>query len=737
MLNYDVKKKTTIVLDGKEITIETGEVAKQARGSVLVRCGDTVVLVTVCISHEPKPGIDFLPLTVDYKEKTYAAGKIPGGFFKREARPREKEILTSRLIDRSVRPHFPEGLYRDVQISVMLLSIDTENDPDMLAIIGARSAIGLSDIPWDGPIAAVRVGRINDQFVINPTVEEQEISQMNLVVAARKGSPVMIEGGANEISEDLLVQALELAQNKIDELCAWQEAFFKQYGRPKFSFEVVKQDPAIRQEMENKVGEKLRAALRVPEKLEREDAIQVLKSEAIKELTESHPEQIKYAAGLIEDIIYREVRRMILKDKVRADGRPYHKVRPLSGQVGVLPRAHGSALFTRGQTQALATATLGTPGDSQIIDDILGEYKDRFMLHYNFPAFSTGEAKGERSTGRREIGHGHLARRALEPLLPPADDFPYTMRVVSDIMESNGSSSMASVCGGSLALFDAGVPLKAPCAGIAMGLIKEGDQVAVLTDIIGLEDFMGDMDFKVAGTRNGVTAVQMDIKISGITMDIMKTAVAQAREARMHILDFMENLMPSTRPELSSYAPRMVTVDIPVDKIGALIGPGGKNIRSLQEETGANVEVDDDGRVYISSTNADSVEAARVMIEGMSAVPEVGKVYKGRVVKIMQFGAFVNFMPGRDGLVHVSQLAHRRVERVEDEVKEGDEVEVKVMEIDAQGRVNLSRKATMPKPEGMPDEPETAYSRPPRSDRGGDRGGRGGRGGGDRGGFRR
>ncbi|MCG3203669.1 MAG: Polyribonucleotide nucleotidyltransferase [Elusimicrobia bacterium] len=731
MLNEDVKKRTVITLDGKEIIVETGEVAKQARGSVLVRCGDTVVLVATCISHEPKEGVDFLPLTVDYKEKTYAAGKIPGGFFKREARPREKEILISRLVDRSIRPHFPEGLHNDISVTVFLLSIDKDNDPDMLAMIGASCSVGLSDIPWNGPIAGVRVGRINDQFVINPTVEEQEVSTLNLVVAGRKGSPVMIEGGAKEISEEDLIKALDLAQHKIDQLCDWQEEFFKQHGRPKFHFEAVKLDDNIRQAMEAKVGDKLKAALRVPEKLEREDAIANLKSEAIKELKLSYPDSIQFAPALIEDIIYREVRRMILQDKVRPDGRPYHKVRALSSQVGVLPRSHGSALFTRGQTQALVTTTLGTPGDMQIIDDILGEYKDHFLLHYNFPGFSTGEAKGDRSTGRREIGHGNLARRALEPLLPSVDDFPYTIRIVSDIMESNGSSSMASVCGGSLSLFDAGVPMKSACAGIAMGLVKEKDQVAVLTDIIGLEDFMGDMDFKVAGTREGITAIQMDIKIAGVNIEIMKTALAQAKEARFHLLDHMEKTLNTVRADLSEFAPRMITVDIPVDKIGALIGPGGKNIRSLQEETGATIEVDDDGRVYISSLNAESVEAAKEMVAGMTAVPEIGKVYKSRVVKIMpNLGAFVQFMPGKDGLVHISQLDHKRVERVEDVVKEGDEFEVKVIDIDSQGRVNLSRKALLPLPEGMT-ESYSNYSRPsgPRHNTGRGGGGRDFRGG--------
>ncbi|MFN0117313.1 MAG: polyribonucleotide nucleotidyltransferase [Elusimicrobiota bacterium] len=701
MLNEHTKTKISFTLGGKEISVETGEVAKQARGSVLVRCGDSVILVTACISHEAKEGIDFLPLTVDYRERTYAAGRIPGGFFKREQRPKEAEILTGRLIDRSVRPHFPEGMHNDIVISVMLLSIDEENNPDMLGIIGASFALGLSDIPWNGPIVGLRVGMVDGKFIANPTYKEQEESVLNLVVAGRKGSPVMIEGGAKELTEEQLVSALAFAQEQIDQICEVQTKAFEKYGKKKFHFEAIKLDENIRKEMEAKVGDKLKAALRVPEKLEREDAIANLKSEALKELAGSYEDSMAFAPALVEDIIYREVRRMILQDKVRPDGRPYNKVRSISGQVGVLPRSHGSALFTRGQTQALATATLGTPADMQIIDNLLGEYKERFMLHYNFPAFSTGEARGERSLGRREIGHGNLARRALEPLLPGEDTFPYTMRVVSDIMESNGSSSMASVCGGSLALFDAGVPLKSACAGIAMGLIKEGNDVAVLTDIIGLEDFMGDMDFKVAGTRDGITAVQMDIKIAGVTLDIMKVALAQAKEARLHILGIMESVLNTNREELSRLAPRMITVDIPVDKIGALIGPGGKNIRNLQEETGATIEVGDDGRVYISSTNADSVEAARTMVDGMSAVPEIGKTYKARVVKVMpKLGVFVSYMPGKEGLVHISQLAHQRVERVEDVANEGDEFDVKLLDIDNQGRVNLSKKALMPLPEG-------------------------------------
>ncbi len=730
MLNESTEKRAVITLDGREIIIETGEVAKQAAGSVLVRSGDTVVLVAVCMSHVAKAGVDFLPMTVDFRERTYAAGKIPGGFFKRETKARDKETLTSRLIDRSVRPHFPEGLHNDIQLSIMLLSIDNENEPDMLAMLGASVALGLSHIPWNGPVAAVRIGRINDQFVVNPSPEEQETSTLNLTVAGRKGSPVMIEGGANELSEEVMVEALALAQKKIDELCAWQQAFFDKYAKKeKYTFTVPALEASVKKGMLDIIVPKIKDALKVPEKLAREDAIASIKQEATADLTKTHAEHIAFVPALIEETIYNEIRRMILKDKVRPDGRPYDKVRAISMQTSVLPRAHGSALFTRGQTQAIATTTLGTPGDMQIIDDILGEYKERFLLHYNFPAFSTGEARGDRGPGRREIGHGNLARRALEPLLPSVDDFPYTIRIVSDITESNGSSSMASVCGGSLSMFDAGVPLKAPCAGIAMGLVKEGNDIAVLTDIIGLEDFMGDMDFKVAGTREGITAVQMDIKISGITLDVMTTALMQAKDARMHILGLMEKSLEAPRTELSPFAPRMVTVEIPVDKIGALIGPGGKNIRNLQEETGATIEVNDDGRVFISSLNADSVSAAKEIVEGMTAVPEVGKTYKAKAVKVMpNLGVFVQFMPGKEGLVHISQLEHRRVERVEDVVKEGDQFDVKVMEIDSQGRVNLSRKALLPLPEGYVP-PPPRESRPGGYDRGGDRGGfRGGRG---------
>jgi polyribonucleotide nucleotidyltransferase len=609
-------------------------------------------------------------------------------------------------------------------LSAILLSIDETNDPDMLAMLGASAAIGLSEIPWNGPIAGVRIGRVNDQFVVNPTPEEQEVSTLNLIVAGRLGSPVMIEGGANQLTEDVMVDALALAQTKIDELCTWQQAFFSQYAKPKLDMKFNSLDASVKKSMEEKIGDKIKAALRVPEKLQREDAINNIKTEAMETLRVDFPDHVSYGPALIEEIIYNEVRRMILHDHVRPDGRPYNKVRQISVQSHVLPRAHGSALFTRGQTQALVTSTLGSPGDMQIIDDILGEYKERFMLHYNFPGFSTGETKGDRGPGRREIGHGALARRALLPLLPTPEEFPYTIRVVSDIMESNGSSSMASVCGGSISMFDAGVPLKAACAGIAMGLVKENDQVAVLTDIIGLEDFMGDMDFKVAGTRQGITAIQMDIKISGVSMDIMKVALSQAYEARLHILDEMDKVVSVPSAQLSEYAPRMETVDIPVDKIGALIGPGGKNIRSLQEETGATIEVDDDGRVYISSGNPDSVAAAKEIIAGMTAVPEVGKIYKAKAVKVMpNLGVFVQYMPGREGLVHISQIDHRRVERVEDIIKEGDLFDVKLVEVDSQGRVNLSRKACLPRPEGMP---ETTEEYRPRPREGGPRdGGRG------------
>lgn len=701
----DVNGQARFELGGKTFHIETGEVAKQAGGSALVRLGDTVVLVAATMGKEPREGVDFFPLTVDYRERTYAAGRIPGGFFKREGRPREKEILTSRLIDRSIRPLFPEDLRHEVQIQVLVLSTDQLNDTDIPAMMGASVALTLSDTPWDGPIGAVRIGRVDNQFITNPTIGEQEKSDLNVVVAGRKGKLLMIEGLAMQAPEPLMVEVLTLAQSKIDELCAIQEKFFGSRGRKKFVFEKKGMDEVLEKEVTPELRRKIKEALKVKEKLSREDSLSVIKKEALEQYKDKTPEQLADIGKLFENLVYEEVRRMIFDEGTRVDGRKLDEIRPISVQVGVLPRTHGSALFTRGQTQALATVTLGTPGDKQIMDELEGEYKERFLCHYNFPSFSTGETRPDRGPGRREIGHGALAKKAIKPLLPSEEEFPYTIRLVSDILESNGSSSMASVCGGSLALFDAGVPLKAACAGISVGLVTEGDRTALLTDIMGLEDFQGDMDFKVAGTESGITAIQLDIKINGIEPRLLPEILERAKAARLFILDKMSETIPTFRPELSSFAPRMVVVQIPVDKIGALIGPGGKNIRRIVEQTGAEVEVEDDGSVFISSTDAQAVEAAMGEVKALTVEAEVGKVYKGRVTRIMaRLGAFVEIIPGKEGLVHISQLDTRHVERVEDVMKEGDEVEVKCIEIDSQGRINLSRKALL-QPSSGSDEP--------------------------------
>lgn len=712
MTNQAIKKE--IEIGNKKISIEVGEVAKQANGAALVRAGDTVVLVTAVCGKKPREGATFFPLTVDYRERTYAAGRIPGGFFKREGRAREKEILTSRLTDRSIRPLFAEDLRLEVQITSLALSSDGANDTGIPAMLGASVALGMSDIPWGGPIGALRVGRVDDQFVLNPTLEEQEISTLDLVVAGKKGTILMVESGSDELSEDQMLEALGLAQKEIDRLCDLQTDLFKEVGKPKFDPPQAEIDPELSKRVDELSRAGFKEAVRIAEKVAREKKIDELAASVLEKLAEAFPEKegdIKTVLGQIE---YEEARRLILDEKKRTDGRGFEDVRPITCKTTVLPRAHGSALFTRGQTQSLATVTLGSPSDQQIMDELAGEYKERFMLHYNFPGFSTGEPKPERGPGRREIGHGALARRALYPMLPSADDFPYTIRVVSDILESNGSSSMASVCGGSLAFFDAGVPIKKAVAGIAMGLVKEGDQMAILTDIMGMEDHLGDMDFKVAGTQDGITALQMDIKIEGLSVDVMKTALEQARRARLHVLGEMGKALNAPRPDLSEYAPRMIVIQIPVDKIGALIGPGGKNIRRIIEETGAEVDVEDDGKVYVSSADKDSMEAAKAEVESITAEVEVGKIYKGRVVRIMpRLGAFVEVIPGKDGLVHISQLDVNRVERVEDVAKVGDEMEVKCIEIDNQGRVNLSRKAVI-KPGS-----ELEGGRPHRSDRGG------------------
>ncbi|MFH1368774.1 MAG: polyribonucleotide nucleotidyltransferase [Elusimicrobiota bacterium] len=680
-----------IEVGGKTLTIETGHIARQANGACQVTVGDTSILVTAVSGREPKKDVDFMPLTVDFRERTYAAGKIPGGFFKRESRPRDKEILTSRLIDRTIRPLFPEFWRNVTQLGVILLSYDGVNDADVLGIMGASIALRMSDIPFAAPVAAVRIGRINGNFVIYPTVEEQKSSDLDLdmVVSGTKDAILMVEAGANELPESELIQALSRAHEEIKKICDFQASFQE---KPKMQAAAPDIEAGLKKVIEDAAVPKTEQVVRIKEKSERELAWNTFKKELKAGLAEKYPEQESNIEYLLEDTLYRKARALILNDKVRTDGRKMDEIRPIECLTGVLPRTHGSAIFTRGQTQALVTATLGTPDDMQRMDELGGEYKERFLFHYNFPGFATGEPKPERSAGRREIGHGALARRALLRLLPSEADFPYTIRIVSDILESNGSSSMASVCGGSLALFDAGVPVKSDCAGIAMGLIKEDANYAILTDIMGMEDHLGDMDFKVAGTKKGITALQMDIKISGLDMNIMTEALERARVGRMFILDKMEQTMAAPKNEISNYAPSMVIVQIPQAKIGELIGPGGKNIRKLQEDTGAEINIEEDGRVFISSTDKEAVARCKELVECISAEAEVGKIYKGKVMRLMNFGAFVEILPGKEGLVHISRLAEGHVKKVEDVVKEGDTVSVKVYEIDSQNRINLSMK---------------------------------------------
>ncbi len=687
--------KKEVAVAGKKFIIESGKMAKQANGSCTVRVGDTMVIVNAVGAKEPKAGIDFMPLTVDYRERTFAAGRIPGGFFKREAKPRDSEILVSRLIDRSIRPLFPEYWRNDTQIAAIVLSHDGENDADIAALLGASVALTVSDLPFYTPIASVRIGRINGQFVVNPLKSEQKESDLDLVVSGTEEALTMVEAGALELSEEEMLAALNLARETIKGICA----FIKTLPTPpKMEAVAPVINEALKADIEAEAIAKAEECVTIKEKCERDMAWAVFKRDITKRMLEKYAEEEAATVGMIlEDIFYRKARELVLNKKVRTDGRGLEDIRNITCETDILPRVHGSSLFTRGQTQALATVTLGTPGDMQIMDELAGEYKVSFMLHYNFPGFATGEPKGERSTSRREIGHGALAKRALRPILPSEEDFGYTIRIVSDILESNGSSSMASVCGGSLALFNAGVPVKASCAGVAMGLMKEDDTHVVLTDIMGMEDHLGDMDFKVAGTRKGITALQMDIKISGLTTEILAQALDQAKRGRMHILDKMDAAISMPKNTLSEYAPKMVNIMIPVKKIGELIGPGGKNIKKIQESTGVKIDIDDTGKVSISGTDSQGVEAAKEMVESITAEIEVGKIYKGKVVKIMAFGAFVEVLPGKDGLVHVSQLADRHVKNVEDVVKEGDEVTVKVMEIDKQGRVNLTMKESIVK----------------------------------------
>jgi len=683
------------IIEGKSLSVEVGRVARQADGAALVRYGDTVVLVTAVASKQPRQGIDFFPLTVDYQERAYAAGKIPGGFFKREGRPHDKETLTARLIDRPLRPLFPKGYRQDVQIISTVLSADQENDPDILAIMGASAALTISPIPFLGPIGAVRVGRIDGQFVLNPTYAQQERTDIDLVVAGTQAAVVMIEAGSKEVSEESMAEAIDFGHKGIQALIDMLLELAKTLGVSKAPFETPAPDQELRERVSGLARHGLRTLAGVADKEEQRSRRQQLFDDVIAQFG-NEPDDRKLAVKvLFEQIEHEELRRMILVEGRRADGRALDQVRPISAEVGILPRTHGSALFTRGQTQALVTTTLGTSEDEQRLDDIEGEGTKRFMLHYNFPPFSVGEVRFMRGTSRREIGHGALAERALVTVLPPKEEFPYTLRIVSDILESNGSSSMATVCGASLSLMEAGVPIRSAVAGVAMGLVMEKDQTAILTDIIGLEDHLGDMDFKVAGTRQGLTALQMDIKTQGITAGLMAKALNQAKRARLHILDQMDRAISEPRPSISVYAPRILTIMIPVDKIRDVIGPGGKVIRGIVAESGAKIDVSDDGRVEIASVDGAAAQKALSIISRIVEVPEVGKVYPGKVVKIMDFGAFVQILPGTDGLLHISQIAEHRVKKVEEVLSEGEEIMVKVIDIDKSGKIRLSRKEVL------------------------------------------
>ena len=682
---------------GRPLTIETGKMARQADGSCTVMFGETMVLCAATAQDNPTH-LPFFPLTVEYRERTYAAGKFPGGFIKREGRPSDKEILSARLVDRPLRPLFPDGFANETQIFVTVVSADQENDADVLGITGASMALMLSRIPFAGPIAAVRVGRIQGQWVLNPTFQQLEYSEVDVIVAGSEDAIMMVEGGALEVSEGDIADGLEVAHAGIKELVQIQRDLMAEVEVPAPMEWTPKQvDPGFRARVEEIAGDRVRQALRIADKQARNEAVRQAKADVVAQLAAEFETAEKDAGDVIKDIEKRAMREMILSEGVRSDGRDTDTVRPITIEVGVLPRTHGSALFTRGQTQALGTATLGTQDDVQNYDtiDFAQQQNKSFMLHYNFPPYSTGEVRPVRGTSRREIGHGALAERALEPLLPPFEEFPYTLRVVSDVLESNGSSSMASVCAGSLALFDAAVPMRAHVAGVAMGLIKEGDRVAVLTDILGAEDALGDMDFKVAGTREGVTSIQMDIKIEGLTVEIMREALEKAHRARLHILGLMEQALPEPRKELSQYAPRIITMKINPAKIGEVIGPKGKTIRGLQEATGASINIDDDGTITIASVNGEGGERARRMIAGMVEEPEVGRIYEGVVKSTTAFGAFVEITPGTEGLLHISEIQDARVERTEDVVKKGDTVQVKLLSIDEKGRLRLSRKAAL------------------------------------------
>ncbi|MDX1646357.1 MAG: polyribonucleotide nucleotidyltransferase [Longimicrobiales bacterium] len=684
---------------GRTLSLEMGRMARLAHGSCLVQYGETAVLCAATVQDDPTH-LPFFPLTIEYREKSYAAGKIPGGFFKREGRPGEKEVLSARQIDRPIRPLFPEGFMHETQVACFILSADQENDADVLAMIGASVALNVSKIPFNKVVSSVRIGRIQDNWVVNPTFQQLEYSDVDIVVAGTAEAITMVEGGALEVPETEVLEGLQVAHEAIKELCAIQEEFIADHNVPDMEWTPIQPDENLRDKVEGMAADRVAEALQLGDKQERSQAMAAVTEDIISQLTEEdegwdeHRKDIKETLRSIEK---ETMRRQILSNGERADGRGLDDIRAITCEVGVLPRTHGSALFTRGQTQALAVVTLGTARDEQRIDsiDTQEEISKSFMLHYNFPPFCVGEARPYRGTSRREQGHGNLAERAIQPLLPAYDDFPYTIRVVSDILESNGSSSMATVCGASLSLMDAGVPIKAPCAGIAMGLIKEGDDVAVLTDILGLEDALGDMDFKVAGTRKGVTSIQMDIKIEGITVEILRTALERANKGRMHILGHMDQAIESPRDELSEHAPRIVSIQINPEKIGEVIGPKGKTIRAIQEESGATIDIDDSGIVKIAAVSGEAGARAREMVEAIVKEPEVGRIYEGPVKNTTSFGAFIEIMPGTEGLCHISELEEGRVEKTEDVLKKGDITRVKLLSIDEKGRLRLSRRAAL------------------------------------------
>lgn len=682
-------------LGGRPLIIEHGKMAKQANGAVLVRYGDTVVLVTATASAEPREGVDFFPLTVDYEEKMYAAGKIPGGFIKREGRPSSDAILCARLIDRPIRPLFPKGFRNDVQIVATVLSVEQDNAPELAAMIGASAALTVSDIPFMEPIAGVRVGRINDQFVINPTEAQRAESMLNLTVAGSKDAVMMVEAGAHELPEDVVLDAILFGHKEIQRLVSFQEEIQQACGKEKREAKLFVVPENLEKDIRAYAAERLDQATRNPDKLDRDAHIADINADVMEHFLADYPEMEKEIAMALHDLEKEIVRRMITHEKIRPDGREVEEVRPVSCEVGLLPRTHGSGLFTRGQTQILTVTTLGPLGDEQIIDGLGPETTKHYIHHYNFPGYSVGEAKPIRSPGRREIGHGALAERALLPVIPSIEEFPYTIRLVSEVLESNGSSSMGSVCGSTLSLMNAGVPIKRPVSGVAMGLVKDGDQYTILTDIQGMEDALGDMDFKVAGTSKGITAIQMDIKVAGIDRDILSSALQQAKRGRAFILDKMLACIDRPAAELSPYAPRVETIKIKTDKIRDVIGTGGKVVKKIIDETGVQIDIHEDGNVFISSVDAEGMKKARKMIEDIVREVEVGEVYTGKVTRLMKFGAFVEVLPGKEGLCHISQLAAHRVEKVEDVVQIGDQLQVKVVEIDDKGRINLSHKACL------------------------------------------